>query len=137
MESAQLGPAFKAAGIPMKIVLYDHNCDVPEYATSILDDPEAAKYVDGPGFHLYGGKIEAMTAVHHAHPDKHLYFTEQMVTGSVETRPAINIINPVRRLIVGATRNWSRNVILWNLAADPNNDPHTDNGGCAMCQAPS
>ena len=134
MESAQLGPAFKAAGIPTKIVLYDHNCDVPEYATSILDDPEAAKYVDGSGFHLYGGKIEAMTAVHQAHPDKHLYFTEQMVTGSVETRPTINIINPVRRLIVGATRNWSRNVILWNLAADPNNDPHTDNGGCAMCQ---
>lgn len=129
-----LGPAFKAAGIPTKIVLYDHNCDVPEYATSILDDPEAAKYVDGSGFHLYGGKIEAMTAVHQAHPDKHLYFTEQMVTGSVETRPTINIINPVRRLIVGATRNWSRNVILWNLAADPNNDPHTDNGGCAMCQ---
>jgi glucosylceramidase len=35
---------------------------------------------------------------------------------------------------MGATRNWSRNVILWNLAADPNNKPHTDNGGCPMCQ---
>jgi glucosylceramidase len=31
-------------------------------------------------------------------------------------------------------RNWSRNSILWNLAADPLNDPHTDNGGCSMCQ---
>jgi glucosylceramidase len=40
----------------------------------------------------------------------------------------------VKRLIIGATQNWSRNVILWNFAADPLNDPHTDNGGCPMCQ---
>ncbi len=129
-----LGPAFRRAGITAKIILYDHNCDVPGYAMSILDDPEARKYVDGSGFHLYGGKIEAMSEVHKAHPDKNLYFTEQMVIGSVETKPSVNVSNPVRRLIVGATRNWSRNVILWNLAADPNNQPHTDNGGCPMCQ---
>jgi glucosylceramidase len=129
-----LGPAFHAAGINTKIILYDHNCDVPEYATAILGDPEAAKYVDGSGFHLYGGKIEAMSAVHDAHPGKNLYFTEQMVTGSIEGRPTVNVAAPVRRLIIGATRNWSRNVLLWNLAADPKNNPHTDNGGCTMCQ---
>lgn len=129
-----LGPAFRRAGIKTKIVLYDHNCDVPEYADSILSDSEAAQYVDGSGFHLYGGKIEAMSQVHDAHPAKNLYFTEQMVTGSVESRPTVNVLSPVRRLIVGATRNWSRNVLLWNLAADPKNQPHTDNGGCAMCQ---
>lgn len=129
-----LGPAFRRAGIKTKIVLYDHNCDVPEYANSILSDPDAARYVDGSGFHLYGGKIEAMTQVHDAHPAKNLYFTEQMVTGSVESRPTINLISPVRRLIMGATRNWGRNVLLWNLAADPRNQPHTDNGGCGTCQ---
>jgi glucosylceramidase len=48
--------------------------------------------------------------------------------------PTIDIAAQVKRLIIGATRNWSRNVILWNLAADPLNDPHTDNGGCPMCQ---
>ncbi len=129
-----LGPAFRAAGIRTKIVLYDHNCDEPGYAISILGDKGAAQYVDGSGFHLYGGKIEAMSAVHDAHPDKNLYFTEQMVTGSVDTRPSIGIGGPVRRLVIGATRNWSRNVLLWNLAADPQNRPHTDNGGCTMCQ---
>jgi glucosylceramidase len=46
----------------------------------------------------------------------------------------INISAHVKRLIIGTTRSWSRNVILWNLAADPKNDPHTDNGGCSMCQ---
>ena len=129
-----LGPAFQEARIDTKIILYDHNCDVPEYATSILDDPQAAKYVAGSGFHLYGGRIEAMSQVHDAHPRKNLYFTEQMVTGSVESRPSANVGAPVRRLIVGATRNWSRNVLLWNLAADPRNQPHTDNGGCGTCQ---
>ncbi len=128
-----LGPAFKAAGIKTKIILYDHNCDVPEYPLTILDDPVAARYVDGSGFHLYGGRIEAMTRVHDAHPDKNLYFTEQMVTGSVDSRPTINL-GAVGRLIIGATRNWSRNVLLWNLAADPNNEPHTGDGGCTSCQ---
>jgi glucosylceramidase len=37
-------------------------------------------------------------------------------------------------VLIGATRNWSRNVLLWNLAADPNDGPHTDNGGCTGCQ---
>lgn len=128
-----LGPAFRAAQINTKIILYDHNCDVPEYPLAILKDMEANRFVDGSGFHLYAGKMEALSTVHQAFPDKNLYFTEQMVTESPE-KPTINIGMPVRRLIIGATRNWSRNVILWNLAADPNNDPHTDNGGCSMCQ---
>lgn len=128
-----LGPEFKKAGIATKIILYDHNCDVPEYPMSILKDPEAGKYVDGSGFHLYGGDISALTQVHDAYPSKNLYFTEQMVVdrpGSAE----LNIAQPVRRVLIGAIRNWSRNVLLWNLAADPNYGPHTGNGGCTMCE---
>jgi glucosylceramidase len=128
-----LGPAFKAAGIGTKIILYDHNCDRPDYPLTILKDPAAAKYVDGSGFHLYGGQIAAMTQVHDAMPTKNLYFTEQMVTGSVDGNRPLNT-SQVRRLIIGATRNWSRNVILWNLAADPRNEPHTNDGGCGSCQ---
>ena len=36
--------------------------------------------------------------------------------------------------MIGATRNWCRNVLLWNLAADPNNGPHTNDGGCTGCR---
>ena len=71
---SHLGPAFRAAGIKTKIVLYDHNCDVPEYATAILADPDAARFVDGSGFHLYGGKIEAMSQVHDAYPGEEPVF---------------------------------------------------------------
>ena len=52
----------------------------------------------------------------------------------VVTRNDFNVADPEDRIVIGATRNWSKNVILWNLAADPNNKPHTDNGGCPSCQ---
>jgi glucosylceramidase len=129
-----LGPAFEKAGIKTKIILFDHNGDRPDFPLSLLNDPEVAKYADGSGFHNYAGDIAlALSLVHIARPDKNLYFTEQMVTERPGS-PEINIVNPVRNLILRTTQNWSRNVILWNLAADPLNDPHTDNGGCSMCQ---
>ena len=128
-----LGPAFRKAGLSTKIIVFDHNCDRPDYPLGILNDPEAAQYVDGSGFHNYRGEMEAMSLVHLARLDKNIYFTEQMVVEKPES-PVINITNPVKRLVLGAMQNWSRNLILWNLAADPLNDPHTDNGGCSMCQ---
>jgi glucosylceramidase len=39
----------------------------------------------------------------------------------------------VRNLIIGATRNWSKTVIEWNLSSNPELKPHTDNGGCDRC----
>lgn len=126
-----LGPAFAKADIKTKIVLYDHNCDHPAYPLLILKDPAASKYVDGSGFHLYGGKIEALSEVHNAFPNKNLYFTEQSIS---DFNDEMNIARTVSWVVIGATRNWSRNVLLWNLAADPHFGPHTNNGGCTECQ---
>jgi glucosylceramidase len=128
------GAALAKAGLTTKIILYDHNCDRPDYPLTILQDPAANKYVDGSGFHLYGGTIDALTKVHDAFPTKNLYFTEQMVIDQKGGTATTNIDEPVQQIIIGATRNWSRNVLLWNLAADPRNNPHTDNGGCPICQ---
>jgi glucosylceramidase len=126
-----LGPAFEKAGIRTKILLYDHNPDVLSYALSILADPAASKYVDGTAFHLYGGAASLLAQVHDAYPNKNLYLTEQSVT---EWRSGpLGIAEPVRSVMIGATRNWCRNVLLWNLAADPQNGPHTNNGGCTGC----
>lgn len=130
---AHLGPALRTANLNTKIILFDHNCDRPDYPLTLLNDPEVAQYVDGSGFHHYGGDISAMSDVHLARPDKNLYFTEQMVVEKPGSE-TIDICSQVKRLIIATTRNWSRNTLLWNLAADPNNDPHTDNGGCSMCQ---
>jgi glucosylceramidase len=127
-----LGPAFEKAGIRTKILLYDHNPDVLSYPLSILGDPAASKYVDGTAFHLYGGQASVLTQVHNAYPKKNLYLTEQSVTAR-RGEGALGIAEPVSQVMIGATRNWSRNVLLWNLAADPQNGPHTNNGGCTGC----
>jgi glucosylceramidase len=126
-----LGPAFVAAGINTKIIVYDHNADQPGYPLAIYSDPEAAKYVDGAAFHLYGGTIDALTTVHNAYPNKNLYFTEQWV-GAPGNLPA-DLAWHVKTLIIGASRNWSRNVLEWNMASDPSYDPHTSDGGCSQC----
>jgi glucosylceramidase len=125
-----LGPRFKEAGISTKIIAYDHNADRPDYPLTILKDAGANQFVDGSAFHLYAGDISALTAVHNAYPAKNVYFTEQWVGGpgnfSADLKWHINT------LIIGATRNWSRNVLEWNLAADQFYGPHTD-GGCTTC----
>lgn len=126
-----LGPMFKRAGIKTKIIIYDHNADRPDYPISILNDPEARPFIDGSAFHLYGGKIEALSQVHDSFPNKNLYFTEQWVgaPGHLDR----DIREHVRNLIIGATRNWSRTVIEWNLSSNPALTPHTDSGGCDRC----
>ncbi|GAB4024047.1 glucosylceramidase [Spirosoma koreense] len=125
-----LGPAFRKAGIKTKIVLYDHNADRPDFPITVLNDAEARKYVDGSAFHLYAGPISALSEVHKAYPDKNLYFTEQWIgaPGNLKT----DLVWHVRELIIGASRNWSRTVLQWNLAADPHQKPHTP-GGCTEC----
>ena len=127
-----LGPAFEKAGIKTRIVIFDHNCDHPNYPIDIMNDPEAKKYIDGAAFHLYLGEIEALSEVQKAHPDKNLYFTEQWT--SSEGKFDEDLRWHVKHLIIGATRNWARNVLEWNLAADPQFNPHTDQGGCTMCK---
>ena len=125
-----LGPAFAAAGITTKIIIYDHNADRTDYPLEILNDAGARNYVDGSAFHLYGGSINNLTAVHDAYPTKNLYFTEQWVGGPGDL--AGDLKWHVENLIIGATRNWCRNVLEWNLASDPTYDPHTT-GGCDRC----
>jgi len=125
-----LGPAFANANLSTKILCYDHNADEPQYPLTILQDAEARKYVNGSAFHLYAGDIYALTKVHDAFPGKNVYFTEQY-TGSGSTF-AGDLSWAIQNLIIGASRNWSKNVLEWNLASDPNLEPHTD-GGCNTC----
>lgn len=125
-----LGPAFRAANLDTKIIIYDHNADRIDYPISILNDAEANQYIDGSAFHLYGGTIDALDHVHKAHPDKNLYFTEQWV--GAPGNLAGDLGWHTKHLTIGASRNWCKTVLEWNLAADQNQDPHTE-GGCTQC----
>ncbi|MBO9574058.1 MAG: glucosylceramidase, partial [Chitinophagaceae bacterium] len=126
-----LGPAFQSAGIKTKIIIYDHNCDKPDYPITVLNDEGAKKYIDGSAFHLYAGDISAMSQVHDAHPDKNIYFTEQYT--AIESEFPGDLQWHFKNLIIGAPRNHAKTVLEWNLANDAQFGPHTD-GGCTTCK---
>lgn len=126
-----LGPAFNAAGITTKIIIWDHNCDNPGYPVSILNDPAAKPFINGTAFHLYGGDISALSAVHSSHPDKALYFTEQWTGANAAFSGDFKW--HIRNVIIGSMRNWSRVALEWNLASDGSYNPHTP-GGCTECK---
>lgn len=79
-----LGPTLKKEGLGDKnIIVWDHNRDlITNRANTILEDPEAAKYVWGTGFHWYetwtgsDPKFENVGKVKESFPDKQLMFTE-------------------------------------------------------------
>jgi glucosylceramidase len=79
-----LGPTMRREGLgDKKILAWDHNRDlIYQRAETILNDPEAAKYVWGIGYHWYepwsGGDpmYDNVRLVHETFPDKHLVFTE-------------------------------------------------------------
>ena len=125
-----LGPAFKAAGIATKIIIYDHNADKPEYPLSILGDAGANKYIDGSAFHLYAGDINVLSQVHDAYPGKSIYFTEQWT--SSEGNFSGDLKWHLKNVVIGSMRNWSKVALEWNLANDPAYGPHTA-GGCTQC----
>jgi len=125
-----LGPTFLKNGIKTKIIIYDHNADRTDYPISILNDPAARKFIDGSAFHLYGGNVETISEVHEAHPDKNLYFTEQWI--GHPSNFGGDMAWHIKNLIIGATRNWCKTVLEWNLAIDPQMNPHTE-GGCTAC----
>jgi glucosylceramidase len=126
-----LGPSFLAAGISTKIIIWDHNCDNPTYPISILNDAVAKSFIDGSAFHLYAGDISALAAVHTAHPDKNLYFTEQWTAGSGSFDGDLKW--HVKNILIGSMRNWSKVALEWNLANDIAYGPHTA-GGCTECK---
>ena len=124
----QLGPALAGKGV--ELLALDHNWALAHYGVDVLNDPSARQYVDGTAFHCYGGLPDYQRIVREAHPDKAIHFTE-CSSGNWATNWADNLVWDGVNLLVGATRNWSRSVLKWNLALDTSHGPHT--GGCGGC----
>ena len=137
-----LGPTLQKAGMgEKKLIAWDHNRDlIYQRASTILEDPDAAKYVWGIGFHWYeswtgGGKIfDNVKRVAEAFPDKKLIFTEgcaesftfgkmqDWTWGETYGRSMINDFN-------NGTVGWTD----WNILLDETGGPnHVGN----LCFAP-
>ena len=126
-----VGPTFKSRGIGTQILDWDHNWDHPEMPLGVLADPLARHYVSGVAWHCYEGDVAAQSPVHDAYPDKDAWLTE---CSGGEWSPKFSEVLAwmTDKLIIGASNNWSRGTLLWNLALDPAHGPHT--GGCTDCR---
>lgn len=125
------GPLFARAGIATQILDWDHNWDEPNSPLAVLADSGARRYIAGVAWHCYGGDVSAQSVVHDKYPDKDTYFTE-CSGGEWAPKFADNLVWTVKTLIIGATRNWARGVLMWNLALNEKHGPHT--GGCGDCR---
>jgi glucosylceramidase len=137
-----LGPTFEKAGFEdKKIVVWDHNRDlISQRANTIFEDPEAAKYAWGIGFHWYetwtGGdaKYENLANINASFPTKNLLFTEgcqekfseaHYFRWSNAERYGNSMINDFNNGTVG----WTD----WNILLDETGGPnHVQN----LCFAP-
>ncbi len=89
-----LGPTLTKAGMAdKKLIAWDHNRDLLyQRASTVLEDPEAAKYVWGIGYHWYetwtgaGMNFENERRVAEAFPSKNLIFTEGCAESFNDTR---------------------------------------------------
>ncbi|MEU4425944.1 discoidin domain-containing protein [Actinoplanes sp. NPDC024001] len=146
---AKLGPMLHRVSPRTKILGYDHNwathpgdiASTPpgadpetDYPYRLLDSP-AAKWLAGTAFHCYYGDPSAQSALHEAHPDKGIWFTECSGSHGPDDTPEQifrgTLTWHARNLVIGATRNWAKSVVNWNLALDHTGGPHL--GGCETC----
>lgn len=132
-----IGPAFKAAGLTTKVLLFDHNYnydnqgDQQNYPLNILNDSEAKAYAAGSAWHNYGGSVTVLDGVHSAFPDKDIYFTEASI-GTWNYNFASCLINDFRDIFLGTLGRYGKGVTLWNLMLDNDRKPYRP-GGCSTC----
>ncbi len=125
--NANLGPSLATAGYSaVKIIAFDHNCDNTTYPIDVCNN---SNYVDGAAFHLYAGNISAMTTVKNS-TNKNVYFTEQY-TGSGGSFSG-DLGWHMQNVIIGASNNWAKAILEWNLASNSAIGPYTT-GGCNTC----
>ncbi|MFC1432176.1 RICIN domain-containing protein [Streptacidiphilus sp. N1-3] len=127
-----LGPAIRAAGLNTGILGYDHNWNDTSFPSAILGNATAAQYTAGTAWHCYGGTPDAQSTVHNAYPSKDAYFTECSGSQSANTANTFSdsLDWQTENLIIGATRNWAKSVVTWNMALDPSGGPSMN---CTTC----
>ena len=132
-----IGPAFAAAGLQTKVLVFDHNYSYDgdygqqDYPAHIFEDPEAGRYVHGSAWHNYGGSVSVLDGVHARFPDKEIYFTEASI-GTWNYSFEDCLIHDFRDIFLGTLGRWGKGVTLWNLMLDYQGKPFRPRG-CSTC----
>ncbi|MBB2145708.1 glycosyl hydrolase [Pedobacter sp. LMG 31464] len=128
-----LGPTLHKNNMASKkLIGWDHNRDlIYQRASTLLNDPQTAKYLWGIGFHWYetwtgsSQNFENLKRVHEAFPSKQLIFTEGCVEKysldrindwSLGERYGFSMINDFN----AGTAAWTD----WNILLDENGGPN-------------
>ncbi|MCC6413270.1 MAG: glycoside hydrolase family 30 protein [Saprospiraceae bacterium] len=137
-----LGPTMHKAGMDdKKIIVWDHNRDlIYQRAQTYFNDPDAAKYVWGIGFHWYedwsGGTpmFDNLRRVYEAFPDKHIFFTEGCAESFDASRyNAWELGEEYGRSMINDFNNGMVGFTDWNILLDETGGPnHVQN----FCFAP-
>jgi len=129
-----LGPTLEENGFGhLKLMAFDDQRPLlPGWSNEVMENADAAEYVDGWAVHWYTdflGLPSALDYVHEQHPDKFILFTEactganpwdlqKVLLGSWERGQ--EYINDILTNI----NHWSTGWVDWNLALDMNGGPN-------------
>lgn len=128
----RLSPRLAAAALgQVQLLGYDHNWDDTQYPLALLHNPTTRAALAGTAWHCYAGAPDAQNVVHTAFPEKGIWLTE-CSGGDWAPDFGANLGWNTQTLTIDAMRAWSRSLLLWNLALDPDSGPHT--GGCDNCR---
>lgn len=130
-----LGPTLEKEDLgDKKIIVWDHNRDlVYQRASTILNDPEAAKYVWGTGFHWYedwkddNPMFDNVARVNEAYPDKKLIFTEGCNEGYDVKRLEKEDPKLAERYGKSMIRDFNNGTVAWtdwNILLDETGGPN-------------
>ena len=132
-----LGPALEQAGLSrIKLMIWDHNRGIMyQRAKVVYDDPLAARFVWGTGFHWYvGDHFDNVRLVHDAWPDKGLLFTEGTEANfNADSLHEWKWGEMFGRSMVNDFNNGASGWTVWNVILDETGGPnHVGN----LCMAP-
>lgn len=137
-----LGPVMEREGLKeKKIIVWDHNRDlIYQRAQTYMNDPEAAKYIWGIGFHWYedwsGGTpmYDNLRRVYESFPDKHIFFTEGCAESFNASRYNAWVLGEeYGRSMINDFNNGMVGFTDWNILLDETGGPnHVQN----FCFAP-
>ncbi len=126
-----LGPTLNNNGLAdVKVYCYDHNYDHYEYPINVYNDQTARQYIDGAGFHNYGGSASNMSTVHNQYPDKELIFTEWTAGTWSHGVDISETTSDVKSLVFDVVKNWGQGAMVWNLMLDDDRGPYRPKGCC-------
>ncbi|KAJ0412608.1 hypothetical protein ATCC90586_006975 [Pythium insidiosum] len=133
-----LGPLLKSKYPNVKLMSNDDQKPDLMHRVSVVDDPEAKKYIDGVGVHWYknfdffffglGGDFDKLSAFHKKHPDLFILATEACegdLPDWIGTGNGVKLNDPTRMWqraenyahdILGDVANFAAGWMDWNLA---------------------